>query len=315
MVKRYRLPVVPHGAHLNRKPRKALAGGKGEPEPDPLRLQRIKTGKRSKRILLAVVQGDILVLRQSVKAALDFAVFLADTVEPDCFAAIPERAVFPVCQIAVFVHRVSVGQSGGCIQQSGAVGRFEAEESGDGMRRQHPVRFGGNSDFAHLVNRSSVFQHRKCVGAGGKSVKGIEIRFRFCQDGHGICRVPLLAPEDNLHIAHGGFGERSVAHGQRDGNARCNQARESLCRFVCDRDTVLVCGDGHRHDLIDAAELTYTVPCSAGIAEVNFLGLQCTFVVQRFVNDGCYGTINTRSDRGAYIQCASDDIAVTIALQ
>ena len=183
------------------------------------------------------------------------------------------------------------------------------------MRRQHPVRFGGNSDFAHLVNRSSVFQHRKGVGAGGKSVKGIEIRFRFCQDGHGICRVPLLAPEDNLHIAHGGFGERSVAHGQRDGNARCNQAREALCRFFCDRDTVLVCGDGHRHDLIDAAELTYTVPCSAGIAEVNFLGLQCAFVVQRFVNDGCYGTINTRSDRGAYIQCASDDIAVTIALQ
>ena len=296
MVKRYRLPVVPHGAHLNRKTRKALAGGKGEPEPDPLRLQQIKIGKRSKRILLAVVHGDILVLRQSVKAALDFAVFLADAVKPDCFAAIPERTVFPVCQIAVFVHRVSVGQSGGCIQQSGTVGRSEAEESGDGMRCQHFVRLGGNSDFVHRVHRSSVFQYRKGVGAGRKSVKGIEIRFRFRQDGHGICRVPLLAPEDNLHIARGGFGKRRVAHGQRDGNARCNQAREALCRFFCDRGTVLICRYGHRHDLIDAAELTYTVPCSAGIAEVNFLGLQCAFVVQRFVNDGCYGTVNARSD-------------------
>ena len=315
LVKRYRLPVVPHGAHLNRKTRKALAGGKGEPEPDPLRLQQIKAGKRSKRILFTVVQGDILVLRQSVKAALDFAVFLADAVEPDCSAAIPERAVFPVCQIAVFVHRVSVGQSGGCIQQSGAVWRSETEKTGDGMRRQHLVRLGGNSDFVHRVHRSSVFQHRKGVGAGGKSVKGVEIRFRFRQDGHSIGLVPLLAPENELHIARGDFGKRRVAHGQRDGNARRYQAREALCRFLCDHDTVLICRDGHRHDLIDAAELTYTVPCSAGIAEVNFIGLQCAFVVQRFVNDGCYGTVNARSDRGAYIERASDDIAVTIALQ
>ena len=255
LVKRYRFPVVPHGAHLNRKTRKALAGGKGEPEPDPLRLQQIKAGKRRKRILLVVVQGDILVLRQSVKAALDFAVFLADAVEPDCSAAIPERAVFPVCQIAVFIHRVSVGQSGGCIQQSGAVGRFEADESGDGMRRQHPVRLGGNGDFVHLVHRSSVFQHRKGVGAGGKPVKGVEIRFRFRQDGQGIGRVPLLAPEDKLHIARGGFGERRVTHGQRDGNARCNQAREALRRPLGDDGTVLVGGYLDRPDFVDAAEL------------------------------------------------------------
>ena len=183
------------------------------------------------------------------------------------------------------------------------------------MRCQHFVRLGGNSDFVHRVHRSSVFQHRKGVGAGGKSVKGVEIRFRFRQDGHSIGLVPLLAPEDKLHIACGGFGERRVAHGQRDGNARRYQAREALCRFFCDRGTVLICRDGHRHNLIDAAELPYTVPRRAGIAKVDCIGLQCVFIVHRSVNDGCYGTVNARSDRGAYIERVSDDIAVTIALQ
>ena len=123
----------------------------GKPEPDPLRLQRLKTGKRRKRILLAVVREVMILvlLRHSVESRPRLRSIPRRRGRTGLFRrAIRENALSSPFVNSRF-HPPSIRRTiGGCIQQSGAVGRFEADESGDGMRRQHPVRLGGNGDLS-----------------------------------------------------------------------------------------------------------------------------------------------------------------------